>query len=467
MEKNFELKLQLHGCPYAVGSKTKTLIAFEDEYGKDPENMAAKAINLPFNTNGLAASQNTTNPETITGRRDPVEAIYGNIDNTGTADVPLDLTAFGYWLRAMFGLPTTTAVQDKAGYFKHVFTLKEDQPSFVLEKSFPGIGQFLKSNGVMVSQWSMTVGGDGELVASLELMGAKEVLQQSTIAANPISPTLDRINNFQAKVSVGSKTAALATEATLEVNFGLDGDSYVIGGGGYRVAICPGATAISGTLTSFFKDPEYLELAQNSEETSIQYLFTVGDMSLEILLPEVKFALTSQGIDGPGGLQTESNYNAYYKDNEHDSAIVVTLINKTASYADPVEGGVTLGVPEGDVYGKQVSDLATGLVISPDGKVTGSLRHVTGYTGFSSEADEQNGFYLPFTAEFTEQTTTATMRVEGGKNTPVSILGEAANVVFLGTLETEAEGKSVVLEWNDGTAHTLTLDISKLDYLEA
>ena len=466
MEKNFELKLQLHGCPYAVGSKTKTLIAFEDEYGKDPENMAGRTFNLPFNTNALAASQNTTAPETITGRRDPVEPILGNIDNAGTAVVPLDLTAFGVWLRAMFGLPETTAADSKPGYYKHVFKLQEDQPSFVLEKSFPGIGQYLKSNGVMVSSCSITVGGDGELTASIELMGAKEVLLQSTISSAPTDMQLDRVNNFQASVKVGGEAAGLATEGTIEINFGLDGDSYVIGGGGYRVAICPGTTNISGTLTVYFKDSTYLDLAQNSTETSIEYLFTVGDMSMSILLPEVKFALASQGIDGPGGLQTENTYNAYYKDNEENSAIVVTLINKTASYADPAAEGVSLGVPAGDVYGKQATDLATGLVISADGKVTGNLRHVTGYTGFSSEPSEQSGFYLPFTAQFPDGTTTATMQVEGGKNTPVSILGEAANVVWMGALETEAETKTVVIKWNDGTDHTLRLDTSALDYLE-
>lgn len=466
MEKNFELKLQLHACPYAVGSKTKTMIAFEDTYGEDPADIAKRAINLPFNTNSLAATQNVTNPETITGRRDPVEGIYGNIDNAGSAAVPLDLTAFGYWLRAMFGLPETTAVEGKDGYYKHVFKLTEDQPSFVLEKSFPGIGQYLKSNGVMVNQFSLTVGGDGELVANLDLMGAKETLSQGSISNSPISPTLDRINNFQAAVNVGEKEAGLATEGTIEINFGLDGDSYVIGSKGYRIAICPGACAISGTLTTFFKDATYLEMAQKSEETSIKYLFTVGDMSLEIYMPEVKFALASQGIDGPGGLKTENNYNAYYKDNAENSAIVVTLINKTASYADPQAEGLILGVPTGEVYGKQVTDLAADLAISEAGKVTGSLHHVTGYTGFSSEASEQSGFYLPFTAQFPEETTAATMRVEGGKNTPVNILGEAANVVWLGALETEAETKSVVIEWNDGTAHTLTLDISALDYLE-
>ena len=57
------------------GVYTKTLIAFESEYGKDPANIATAAKNMPFNSNSLSATQNTTAPGTITGNRNPVEPI--------------------------------------------------------------------------------------------------------------------------------------------------------------------------------------------------------------------------------------------------------------------------------------------------------------------------------------------------------------------------------------------------------
>ena len=57
MEKNFELKLQLHGCPWGVGAKTQTRICFEDTYGEDSEDIATKTLAMPFNTNSVAVSQ--------------------------------------------------------------------------------------------------------------------------------------------------------------------------------------------------------------------------------------------------------------------------------------------------------------------------------------------------------------------------------------------------------------------------
>ena len=46
---------------------------------------------------------------------------------------------------------------------------------------------------------------------------------------------------------------------------------------------------------------------------------------------------------------------------------------------------------------KQVSELVgDDLTVKADGSVTGTFHHVTGYTDFSSEPDEQEGYYFPF-----------------------------------------------------------------------
>lgn len=333
MEKNFELKLQLHGCPWGVGAKTQTRICFEDTYGEDSEDIATKTLAMPFNTNSVAASQNVTQPETITGNRNPVQPILGNIDNTGTIAVPLDLTAFGYWLKAMFGNPTTASAGTPEGYYNHVYKLGEDMPSFTLEKAFPGIGVYAKSNGCVISQFSLTIGGDGELVANLEVMGAKETIGETEMSSAPVSVPLLRVNNFQAALSIGGTAVALATEATIEINFGVDGDTYVIGGQGYRQAACPGIATVSGTLTMFFKDDTYLAMAESATETKLEFTFTSGNNKLSILLPEVQFARTSPGIDGPAGIQVELSYSAYYNDATEGTSVQVTLTNQTASYA--------------------------------------------------------------------------------------------------------------------------------------
>lgn len=48
---------------------------------------------------------------------------------------------------------------------------------------------------------------------------------------------------------------------------------------------------------------------------------------------------------------------------------------------------------ETDLFGKVVADLQTGITVGTDA-ITGTLKHVTGYTGFSGDPDLQSGNYL-------------------------------------------------------------------------
>ena len=318
-------------CPWGVGSKTSTLIAFESTYGETPTDAAAKSIRVPFNTNGVAASQNTTAPSTIRGNRNPVEPILGNIDVSGDVVVPVDYTAFGYWLKACFGAPASAKINETTNY-KHTFKIGDSQPSFTLEKAFPGINTYILEHGCKVSKLSLSVGGDGELTATVSVMGAKEETKTTSMATTPVEATFTRGQNFQAKIKIGGVVKGKLTSFSLDIDFGLDGDTYCIGGNGYREAICEGLATVSGTLEAFFDGNEYMTLAQNSTETSAEVIFSVGEFELSILLPEIKFAITSPSIDGPSGIKQSLNYNAYYQDNSQQSAVVMALTNKLASY---------------------------------------------------------------------------------------------------------------------------------------
>ena len=48
-----------------------------------------------------------------------------------------------------------------------------------------------------------------------------------------------------------------------------------------------------------------------------------------------------------------------------------------------------------DLLGKSVSDLQSGITVG-ENAITGTLKYVTGYTGFSGDAAEQKGNYLAF-----------------------------------------------------------------------
>lgn len=312
----------------ARGRRSYTLIDFETTFGTDPA--SPNGILVPFNTNSIKASQNLTEDNTIRNRRDPAMPNRGNVDVTGDVVIPVDQIAIGYWLKAMFGNPVTTGT----GLYTHKYTLGDTQPSMVIEKGFTDIGVYEKFNGCKVSRFSIEVGGDGELTATVGIMGAKHSLEDTAYDSSATELTLTKFNQFQASIKEGGTAIAIVTRCSLEIDFGLDGDQYVIGSQGTREDIPEGLAQASGSLTALFKDSTLLDKAIAGTETSLEISFTDGTNSLKFLLPEIMFERTSPTIDGPAGVRVELPFRNYYENATEGSSIVVELSNSHASYAD-------------------------------------------------------------------------------------------------------------------------------------
>lgn len=67
----------------------------------------------------------------------------------------------------------------------------------------------------------------------------------------------------------------------------------------------------------------------------------------------------------------------------------------------------------GSLLGKMASDLQTGVTISGD-VISGQLKYVTGYTGFSSNPAEQEGNYLALKVGGVEASDVVTVELLGG-----------------------------------------------------
>ena len=127
-------------------------------------------------------------------------------------------------------------------------------------------------------------------------------------------------------------TVANILSLSLNIDFGLDGDSYAIGGKGFRTYIDTGIVGVSGTVKAFFQNMDLLNKAVNGTESSLELTLTKGDNSLVIKLPELIYERNSPGIDGPKGVNIEMPFKAYYGDDAEASAILFELTNTQASY---------------------------------------------------------------------------------------------------------------------------------------
>ena len=71
------------------------------------------------------------------------------------------------------------------------------------------------------------------------------------------------------------------------------------------------------------------------------------------------------------------------------------------------------------MFGKTVNDLQTGVIIGTN-SITGTLKYVDDYTGFSSNPAEQSGNYLTIHCEVNDSTP-ITVEVVGGTKDPVTL----------------------------------------------
>lgn len=311
----------------AIGTYSHSRIIPETDFKVTPT--SPSVYEIPFNSNGVSSSQNTTAPGTMTGRRDPVEPILGNIDLAGDIVGPVDTNALGYILACAFGKPTTTGDATK-GYI-HVFKPSAKQPSFEIEKDF-GNGIVSLSKGCKISKLSFAFGGDGELTYTASVMGCDETLGSTALSSSPTIVKMNRLNNFQAALLIDGEETAISTQVTLDIDFGLDESGYAIGGNGFRSRINEGNLGVSGQLTAFFDDKSFVDKAINSTKTAIQIKLTKGTESLTIDVPEVLFARQTPGIDGATGITQQLNYNGFYASNELNTSVQFTLANSIATY---------------------------------------------------------------------------------------------------------------------------------------
>lgn len=74
---------------------------------------------------------------------------------------------------------------------------------------------------------------------------------------------------------------------------------------------------------------------------------------------------------------------------------------------------------DGDLLGKDASDLQENIVVG-DSKISGTLKYVTGYTGFSGNVAEQSGNYIALKCEATSGASIS-IEIVGGYSGPVTL----------------------------------------------
>ena len=82
-----------------------------------------------------------------------------------------------------------------------------------------------------------------------------------------------------------------------------------------------------------------------------------------------------------------------------------------------------------DLFGKSVTDLQENVSVGSNA-ITGTLKYVTGYTGFSSKPEEQQGNYLVIHCE-ADDADSITVELVGGTKGPVTLDSDGLIVLLV------------------------------------
>ena len=106
-------------------------------------------MQMPFASASLGAEQPLLASELLGYGRDPLAPIKDAVTADGDITVPLDAEAFGFWLKAAFGAPTTTGTTNKTHTFK---SGSWNLPSMAIEVAMPEIPRFAMYTGCVLDQ---------------------------------------------------------------------------------------------------------------------------------------------------------------------------------------------------------------------------------------------------------------------------------------------------------------------------
>ena len=311
------------------GGLVPIIIDYETTYGSDPGSPAA--IQIPYISESITGTRTQNEDDSLDGRRDPKRPSQGNTDVTGSITVPVDVNYFPYWLKAMFGAPTTTG----SGPYTHEFKIDSVncQPSMVLQKDFSDISQFFKYNGLKTNSMAFEFSGDGLLQCVIDLVGSTVIESGTDYDSTPTTHNYQRFRFQDLDLNEGGSATGEFVSLSLNIGANLQTDIYPIGNGGTRASLPEGKYSIGGNGRLLFDNMTMYNKAKNSTESSIECIGTIGTNTITIDMNEVEYSLASPQVEGNTGVFLNLDFQAYFDDHADDSAIVFTVVNGVASYA--------------------------------------------------------------------------------------------------------------------------------------
>ncbi|MEN8677231.1 MAG: phage tail tube protein [Alteriqipengyuania sp.] len=288
----------------AQGARAQMALAFETTYGTPP---ASGYTKMPFASTTLGAEQPLQTSELLGYGRDPQAPIKDAVTADGDVVVPLDAEAFGFWLKAAFGTPTTTGT----GPYTHEFRSGNwALPSFSVETGMPEVPRYAMYSGCMVDSLGWQMARSGLLTATANIVAQGETIATITAAGTPTNIALKRFGHFNGAITRNGANIGNVVSADLTYANNLDRIETIRADGKIDGADASIA-ALTGNVVVRFADQTLVTQAINGEACELEFSYTLptGER-LTVTAHAVYLPRPRIEISGPQGVQATFDWQA-------------------------------------------------------------------------------------------------------------------------------------------------------------
>ncbi|MBW6495334.1 MAG: hypothetical protein K0B16_12420 [Burkholderiaceae bacterium] len=288
----------------AQGARAQMALAFETIYGTPP---ASGYKLMPFARATLGAEQPLQASELLGYGRDPLAPIKDAVTADGEVVVPIDVEAFGYWLKAAFGAPATSGTTPKTHTFQSGnWTL----PSMAIEVAMPEVPRFAMYAGCMLDQISWQMQRSGLLTATARLIAQGESIATTTAAGTPTALGLQRFGHFNGTVKRNGVAMGNMVSAEITYANGLDRIETIRADGKIEGAD-PGMASLTGRIEVRFADSTLVSQAIDGSPCELEFVYSLGaNASFTFTAHAVYLPIPRVEIAGPQGVQASFDWQA-------------------------------------------------------------------------------------------------------------------------------------------------------------
>ena len=289
----------------AQGARAHMALAFETTYGTPPVSGFTK---MPFASTSLGAEQPLQTSELLGYGRDPQAPIKDAVTADGDVVIPIDVEAFGFWLKAAFGAPMTTGAE--APYSHEFRSGNWSLPSLSIETGMPEVPRFAMYSGCMVDSLSWQMARSGLLTATASIVAQGETIGTTTVAGAPANIALKRFGHFNGAITRNGTNIGNVVSADINYANNLDRIETIRADGKIDGAD-PSIAALTGNVVVRFADQTLVGQAINGEACALEFSYTLASgETLTLTAHAVYLPRPRIEVSGPQGVQATFDWQA-------------------------------------------------------------------------------------------------------------------------------------------------------------